>query len=203
MIVGIIDYGMGNLYSVRTTLEYFGFCDTIVVTSPNELKKCDKIILPGVGAFKKAMDILRATRLDEAIVYFASQLERPIMGICLGMQLLTDSSTEGEYTKGLGLISGCVERFNMSSLKIPHVGFNEVSFESESVLFANFNLENPDFYFTHSYRVQEVRSGLVSTCLYGESFVATFEKNNIYGTQFHPELSQTNGLKLFENFLRL
>lgn len=203
MIVGIIDYGMGNLYSVRTTLEYFGFCDTIVVTSPNELKKCDKIILPGVGAFKKAMDILRATRLDEAIVYFASQLERPIMGICLGMQLLTDSSTEGEYTKGLGLISGCVERFNMSSLKIPHVGFNEVSFESESVLFAKFNLENPDFYFTHSYRVQEVRSGLVSTCLYGESFVATFEKNNIYGTQFHPELSQTNGLKLFENFLRL
>lgn len=203
MIVGIIDYGMGNLYSVKSTLEFFNICKIVLISNSKELHKCDKIILPGVGSFQKAMETLKTTGLNEAIIAFASHLERPIMGICLGMQLLTTSSTEAGHTKGLELIDGSVEKFDIQNLKIPHVGFNEVSFKDDSSLFSNFHLKNPDFYFTHSYRVQDVKNAITATCDYGESFVAAFEKDNIYGTQFHPELSQTNGLKLFENFLRL
>lgn len=203
MIVGIIDYGMGNLYSVKSTLEFFNICKIELISDSKVLHKCDKIILPGVGSFQKAMETLKKTGLNEAIITFASHLERPVMGICLGMQLLTTSSTESGYTKGLELIDGTVEKFNIQNLKIPHVGFNEVSFKADSSLFSNFNLKNPDFYFTHSYRVQEAKNAITATCDYGETFVAAFEKDNIYGTQFHPELSQTNGLKLFENFLRL
>lgn len=203
MKIGIIHYGMGNLYSIERTLKHLGYENIVAVSRPEQLSICDKIILPGVGAFKQAMEKLLNTDLTEGIIDYANNLQRPLLGICLGMQLLMQSSTEGEFTRGLSLIQGDVEKFESDKIKIPHVGFNEVSYDSESILFSHFKLKNPDFYFTHSYRISSVKNAVIGTCFYGETFVASFEKDNIFGTQFHPELSQSNGLQLFQNFLSL
>lgn len=203
MKVGIINYGMGNLYSVSSTVKYLGVTDVEYVLTPDVLTHCDKIILPGVGSFKKAMDQLSDTGLGQGVIEYAKTLHRPVLGICLGMQLLTNSSTESGFTEGLSLIDGHVEKFQDGNVRIPHVGFNDISFSKESILFKNFDLENPDFYFTHSYRVCSINDALSAFCNYGGEFIAAFEKDNIFGTQFHPELSQFNGLKILKNFLEI
>lgn len=202
-LITIVDYGMGNLWSVQSAVRYLGY-NSVVSSKPSEVANADILILPGVGSFRAAMRALKNSRLDEAILEASLSRERKIMGICLGMQLLAMQSTEGGETSGLGLIPAQVERFDvakMGGLKVPHIGFNEVRSQDQSILFKNI-APSSDFYFVHSYRLRaDEFHGCHAICHYGQDFVAAYEHENIYATQFHPEKSQTNGLKLLDNFL--
>ena len=202
-LITIVDYGMGNLWSVRSAVRYLGY-NSVLSSKPSEIANADVLILPGVGSFRAAMQALKNSGLDEAILEAVSSRERKIIGICLGMQLLAMHSTEGGEASGLGLIPTQVERFDiaeMGSLKVPHIGFNEVRSQDQSILFKNIE-PSSDFYFVHSYRLRaDEFHGCHAICHYGQDFVAAYEHENIFATQFHPEKSQTNGLKLLNNFL--
>ena len=201
--VGIVNYGMGNIKSIENSLLYLG-CRFKVLSNPDKISSYSHLILPGVGSFKKAIENLKINCLHEAIQECENNKGINLLGICLGMQLLCESSSEGGFTKGLSLIKNKVETFTQKEIgnkKIPHVGFNQVKIEKDSSLFKNIN-DNSDFYFDHSFRViQNKNLKNFQTCEYGTKFVASFEKDNIYGTQFHPEKSQSNGLTLMYNFL--
>ena len=201
--VGIVNYGMGNIKSIENSLLYLG-CRFKVLSNPDKISSYSHSILPGVGSFKKAIENLKINGLHQAIQECANNKGINLLGICLGMQLLCESSSEGGFTKGLSLIKNKVETFTQKEIgnkKIPHVGFNQVKIEKDSSLFKNIN-DNSDFYFDHSFRViQNKNLQNFQTCEYGTKFVASFEKDNIYGTQFHPEKSQSNGLTLMYNFL--
>ena len=203
MIV-VIDYGMGNVWSVISALKYLG-ATVELVRNPKILAQADVMILPGVGSFRKGMENLKESGLDEAIRLAVTANNARILGICLGMQLLGSQSTEGGETAGLGLIANRVEPFTTNELgynKIPHVGFNLVYFSEQKGLFGDLP-ELSDFYFTHSYRMLvDNIGGRYATCSYGIDFLAAFEIGNICGAQFHPEKSQTNGLILLRNFLK-
>lgn len=200
----IVDYGMGNLWSVFSALQYIG-CHPAISSDPNEIGQAPMLVLPGVGSFNRAMKALSDRHLDTAILE-AVQIRRvKILGICLGMQLLGTVGCEHGQTLGLGLIPQAVEPFDLSrteALKIPHVGFNEVWANTEATLFKKLPI-NPDFYFVHSYRMAGTSlQGRKSFCEYGEKFLAAYEADNIYATQFHPEKSQMNGLVLLRNFIK-
>ncbi|KRA55347.1 imidazole glycerol phosphate synthase subunit HisH [Devosia sp. Root635] len=199
----IIDYGMGNLQSVVNALRYLDV-DPIVSSDPKLVRDADTLLLPGVGSFRKAMDELNASGLAEAIQHAVTVQHHKILGICLGQQLMAEFGTEDGGCNGLGLVPGVVDRISQPSggqIKVPHVGFNRVSFEPESRLFYGF--EGPvDCYFVHSYSLGvQARPGLAALCDYGAPFVAAYENDNLYCTQFHPEKSQTNGLRILSNFI--
>ena len=160
------------------------------------------LILPGVGSFKNAMDNLSSKGLDTIIKKVVKEDKKPIIGICLGMQLLCTSSMEEGFNKGLDLIDAVVEKIDEKDLKVPHVGFNQVKPHINSQLFKDMG-KSVDFYFTHSFKVNSCVDINQSMCLYGNKFISSFEKDNIYAVQFHPELSQVNGLKLLENFIKI
>ena len=201
--VTLIDYGMGNIWSVISALKYLG-CNVIVSSDPNVIKEAETLLLPGVGSFRKAMESLRNLKLDQAIIESVQGDGKKILGICLGMQLLGSRSSEDGETVGLNLIPASVEEFSMKDVgahKIPHIGFDQVSSRAEAKLFQGLP-ESPDFYFVHSFRMLPTGlSGISATCRYGTDFLAAYEKDNIFATQFHPEKSQTNGLMLLRNFL--
>lgn len=201
--VGIVDYGMGNLYSVIGAFEYIGSTVELIY-EPDQILEHNNLILPGVGSFRMGMDNLSDRGLDVAIIDSVLNKRSKILGICLGMQLLGSSSTEDGYTNGLGLLPNKVEEFNQDELsgkKLPHTGFNSISYENENSFFVN--LPNmSDFYFIHSYRmIPNAKQKDYATCNYGVDFLAAIKFENIYGAQFHPEKSQTNGLTLLKNFL--
>ncbi|WP_286829429.1 MULTISPECIES: imidazole glycerol phosphate synthase subunit HisH [Kordiimonas] len=197
----IVDYGMGNLHSVLGALRYLGV-EPIVSGDPADVAKADSLILPGVGSFYKAMAKLEETGLADALREVVLVKNRKILGICLGQQLMAGYSVEDGGRSGLGFFSGSVTRLpRKAGLKVPHVGFNKVRFEQDSRLFSGFG-RPVDFYFVHSFRLNvENRPGSTALCNYGEDFVAAYEYENIFCTQFHPEKSQTNGLRLLSNFL--
>lgn len=202
--VGIVDFGMGNLNSVCNALKFLGLEFTIIL-KPDDLNNLTHIILPGVGSFKKAMTNLSLLNLVEKIRSSVLNEKKKILGICLGMQLLGSSSTEDGYTEGLSLINNRVRIFSTKETKkksIPHVGFNTIKiFNNRSFFFNKIN-DNSNFYFIHSYRM--LREELIDNyalCNYGSDFLAAFNYKNIFGTQFHPEKSQSNGLQLLYNFL--
>ena len=201
--VTIVDYGMGNIWSVASALKYLG-CEVIVSADHKRIQSADTLILPGVGSFAKAMKSLKQLGLDEAILESAVTRKVKLLGICLGMQLLGLESTEDGTTSGLKLIASGVDKFTqdeLGSLKTPHIGFNKVTTKSQSVLFKGIQGAG-DFYFVHSYRMLPTNmGGLSSTCTYGIEFLAAYEEENIFATQFHPEKSQASGLKLLQNFL--
>ncbi len=201
--ITVIDYGMGNIWSVLSALRYLG-CNPIVSSAPNEIARAESLLLPGVGSFRKAMSTLRQTGLDQAILHAVEIKGKKILGICLGMQLMGSRGSEDGDTPGLGLIPTSVDKFSSQEIganKIPHIGFNQVRSKPDARLFRGLP-EASDFYFVHSYRMLcEGLSGKTATCLYGTEFLAAYEQNNIYATQFHPEKSQTNGLLLLKNFL--
>jgi glutamine amidotransferase len=201
--VAVIDYGMGNIWSVLSAFNYLG-ADAYLVNQPKAIIDADFVVLPGVGSFRKAMVTLSAQGLADAILEAALIKQSKLLGICLGMQLLASSGTEDGETKGLGLIDNKVDLFTHKELngeKVPHVGFNSVNFNKRIGFFEDLP-DQADFYFVHSYKmVLEQFKGNFGTCNYGIDFLAAFEYNNIYGTQFHPEKSQTNGLILLKNFL--
>ena len=200
MKIVIVDYGMGNIRSIVGALKHLGVNEISISSDFEEIRTCDKLVLPGVGSFGKAMNQIKEKQLDKSLYQVVVKEKKPILGICLGMQLLGISSTEDGFNEGLKFINGDVTKFESTSLKIPHVGFNQVVFANNTLLYKNFP-PMADFYFTHSYKMRSTISIKQSFCDYGGEFIASFEVDNIAGVQFHPELSQSNGLKLLKNFI--
>lgn len=208
-MIAVIDYGMGNVASIRNMIRKVGG-EAVVVTEPQKLGDPSAIILPGVGAFDNAMEKLEIAGWDK--VLRAHVLERgvPFLGICLGMQLLFERSEEG-VRPGLGFVKGQVLRFldgmrdnNARLLRIPHMGWNEIQPRfAGSALFKGLE-DNSRFYFVHSYHVVCADSqDIAATCLYGNNFVCAIARRNVFATQFHPEKSHRFGMKLFQNFLEI
>jgi glutamine amidotransferase len=198
----IVDYGMGNITSIISALNYIGQDNVVVSNDTHILNDADKLILPGVGNYATAVAKIRKLNLDTQIEELVINQKKPILGICLGMQLLGCSSTESGYNSGLSLVKGVVDKFCKSELKVPHVGYNQVMPSQQSRLYRGIE-GNPDFYFTHSFKMLSESSIGQSFCCYGEDFIASFELDNVAGVQFHPELSQKNGLQLLKNFIEL
>jgi glutamine amidotransferase len=200
MKIVIVNYGMGNIKSIMSTIKYLGVNDVLLSDDYEVLNSADKIILPGVGSYAKAMSMINQYKIDKILYELSIINKKPLLGICLGMQLLCNSSTEDGFNKGLSFINADVTKFEDQTIKIPHVGFNQVIKNTNSKLFQNIS-DQSDFYFTHSFKVTSSEDINQSICNYGQNFIATFEVDNIYATQFHPELSQNNGLQLLKNFL--
>jgi len=197
-MIGIIDIGMGNIKSVVNAIYEQGF-DPFLISNPRDFNDATHIILPGVGHYKKAMQCLNEKNLNDSLKLHVLEYKKPLLGICLGMQLLLDSSEEGN-TSGLGLIKGSVKKFNSELLRVPHVGWNNITFNQEHPVFHNVPSDS-DYYFVHSFYCHTTNpdSALASTD-YGHDFTSIVMNENIIGTQFHPEKSQINGLKIIENF---
>lgn len=200
MKIVIVDYGMGNIMSLVSTLSFIGVENVELSSDYKILKSADKLVLPGVGSFGKAMYQMREKKIDIYLEELILDEKKPILGICLGMQLLGLSSTEDGYNDGLGFVNGHVVKFDCLDLKVPHVGFNQVKINEKRKLY--YGIPNmSDFYFTHSYKMTSSDQINQSMCDYDGEFIASFECGNIAGVQFHPELSQCNGIKLLENFV--
>ncbi len=200
--VTIIDYGSGNLFSIRNALEYLGYGSEIT-DSPKKIAKSKICILPGVGAFNASMRIIKKKKIFDSVCE-VNDKKNKILGICLGMQLLCKSSTENILSKGFNFVNLKVDKFKKKkNFKYPHVGFNNIS-NNKNMRMLKSLPSNPDFYFDHSLRTSITDKLDVETSItnYGENFVSCFEKDNIFGTQFHPEKSKTNGLKLISNFIK-
>lgn len=202
----IVDYGMGNLFSIKSAINKLGYTSNIS-SSEKEIIDATHIILPGVGEFRKAMDNLKKLSLDRVIIQLSKNKKVKILGICLGMQLLCNSSVEGgKLTKGLGLINADIVRLDKDeNYKLPHIGFNEVEFMKDSI-FSNNSSVKIDFYFVHSYCLanhNDQDESILGFSHYKNRFISYFQNDPIYATQFHPEKSQTNGLKLLKLFLDL
>lgn len=200
-MIGIVDYGLGNLRSVAGAVERVGF-EAIVTREPQELEAAEKLILPGVGAFGDGMRNLQRLGLIPILSTLVLGQKRPILGICLGFQLLARESSEFGVHKGLGWIEASVEKIDThGKLRLPHVGWNDLFQCKECILFEGIPLDAL-FYYVHSFQVKcEESDGVAGECEYGTRFTAVLAKKNIYGTQFHPEKSQKWGLQLLKNFL--
>lgn len=205
-MVAIVDYRMGNTRSVAKTIKAIGY-DAVLTSDKKELQNSSHIILPGVGAFADGMHNLRELGLIEILEEEVKKKGKPFLAICIGQQLLADEGTEhGGPHQGLGWIPGQAKRFNIdeSRYKIPHVGWNNITIRTQSPLFQHIENSTPDFYFVHSYHLHATHpEDVIATCDYGEQFVAAVQKDNIFGTQFHPEKSQGLGVQVLKNFLSL
>jgi len=202
-MIGIVDYGIGNIKSIFNSLQFNNDGNKYkisLVSSKQEIAGCEKIILPGVGAFGESMNRLHERDLVGVIKDCVSN-NVPLLGVCLGMQLLASKSFEGGEIDGLGLIDGKVIKIDWSGVNIPHMGWNSVVHDNNKLF--NGIENNSDFYFVHSYHfVPSNKDEILSTTDYGERFVSGIRKGNIYGVQFHPEKSQRDGLRLLRNFMR-
>lgn len=200
MIV-IVDYGMGNIGSIRNILQKVGAKDVLISHDYDIVKQADKLILPGVGAYDAGMQNLQKYNLVEVLRENALELKKPMLGICLGMQLLGQSSEEGEM-RGLDLIPFENRRFsNDSNLKIPHMGWDYVQIERSAPIVKNLD-GNQRYYFVHSYHaVCHDEENVLMSCHYGCKFAAAVIKDNIIGVQFHPEKSHQFGMRLLKNFV--
>ena len=202
-MIGIINYGLGNLFSLRSSFEAIG--ENVIVTGdPKEITACDRLILPGVGAFRDAANLLSKTGLDKVIKNEAAS-GKPILGICLGMQLLLDISYEYGEWKGLGLIPGAIrpikERIG-EDLLIPQIGWNALKLYHDHPLFAD-TAEGDYVYFVHSYYADTSPEHVIATTEYGAELTAAVAKDNVIGCQFHPEKSGPVGLKILRRFCAL
>lgn len=202
-MIAIIDYGVGNLFSLSSSFKAIG-ADTVITGDPEIIKKADKLILPGVGAFGDAAEKLRCSGLDNVIKAEAEK-GKPLLGICLGMQLLFEKSYEYGEHEGLGLVKGQVVPMQGSipeKLKIPHIGWNALIFKAENPLFKY--IKNGDcVYFVHSFYAENCDASLIATAEYGKELCAAVADKNIFGCQFHPEKSGDVGLKILKAFCEL
>ncbi len=198
-MIGIIDYGAGNLFSLKNALDYLGLKNTIT-SSAQDIRDADRLILPGVGAFPDAMKMLVQSGLTDTIVEEAEK--KPLLGICLGMQMLFDYGYEFEEVRGLSLIPGEVRRIKAPGLKIPHMGWSDVKFENGCALSEGIR-EGCMFYYVHSYRAVTEKQYVSLYSEYGEYVPGLVFKGDVYGTQFHPEKSGEIGLRLLRNFAKL
>jgi glutamine amidotransferase len=196
----IIDYNVGNLHNLKNALDFSGI-ENRLVTNPDEVKKADRILLPGVGAFAPAMDHLKKSGMLEALQE-KFQSGAPMLGVCVGAQLLMDNSEEDGFHYGLGWIKGKVKRFS-HELKIPQIGWNSVKKQKNNLLFKHVS-DEMYFYFVHSYHlVLRNRDQVLGMTNYGYDFASVVCKENLWGVQFHPEKSQNAGLQLLKNFCTL
>jgi imidazole glycerol-phosphate synthase subunit HisH len=198
----VVDYDICNLKSVAHALELFG--EKVLISNKKEdLKDSEKIVLPGVGAFSEGMGNLKRLGLIEPLTDEVMKERKPFLGICLGMQLLATSGFEGGMTQGLNWIPGEVRKLNPvdRNTRVPHMGWDEITVKQDNPFFPGLK-RGKDFYFAHSFHfTPSSNECVVATCDYAGGFVAAVQKDNIFATQFHPEKSQENGLKLLENFL--
>ena len=202
-MVAIVDYGVGNLFSLKSSFAAIG-AEIVVTDSPEVLKNADRIILPGVGAFGDAAEKLRQTGLDKVLVELANQ-GKPLMGICLGMQLLFDKGYEYGEHDGLGLISGNVKPIAdviPKDLKIPHIGWNQLDFGKGCPLF-KYLKEGDCVYFVHSFYAADCDESVIATAEYGANLTAAARRGNVYGCQFHPEKSGNVGLNILRAFCEI
>lgn len=199
-ITAIVDYGVGNLFSLRSSLEFLG-CDVIVTDKEDELINAKRIILPGVGAFEDAVKKLRQTGLDKTVIECAKN-GKPLLGICLGMQMLFDNSLEYGNHKGLGLIPGSVVPLKGKidvGLKVPHIGWNKLSYKKDEDLFKYIDSEAYTYY-VHSYYADTDDSYIIADSEYSIKVTGAVRNANVYGTQFHPEKSGKHGLLMLKAF---
>ena len=210
MSIAVIDYGSGNLKSAAKALEAaannINISSKIIVSSdPKTIKQSDKIVLPGQGSFRDChLGIKKISGLDEALNEFVLEKKKPILGICVGMQLFAKTGYESQETKGFGWIDAEVRKINHinKKLKLPHMGWNELELKKDFFLFSKIKNKS-HVYFIHSYEfMTKQKDCVVATTNYGNSIIAAVAKENIVGTQFHPEKSQKNGLIILENFLK-
>lgn len=201
MKIALIDYGAGNLFSVQRALKFAG-ADFYIAARPEQIIKADKLILPGVGAFCDGMNGLKKNRLNQAIKQ-AVQQQKPIFGICLGMQLMMSSGHEFGIHQGLGLIDGVVNKIKTQA-KLPHIGWNNLKIIKPTSLLAGIN-SGDYFYFVHSFVTRPKNRSVTtaSTNYGGDNFCSVLEYKNIYGTQFHPEKSGPKGITIYQNFVNL
>ncbi len=202
-MIAVIDYGAGNLQSVVKALNYIG-CQNFITDSKEELFKADGAILPGVGSFGDAMDCMNSSGAAQAVLEFAKS-GKPLLGICLGLQLLFDKSEESPGAKGLGLLKGSITRIPNAggTLKIPHMGWNSLDIKKHDALFEGIDGE-PYVYFVHSYYLKADDESIVSSRTnYGVEIDASVSSGNIYAMQFHPEKSGRVGLQILRNFAKL
>jgi len=202
-MIAVIDYGMGNLRSVSKALEAVG-AKVEVTDDASKIENADALVLPGVGAFCHGMENLKKIEIIPSILKSVKE-GKPLLGICLGLQLLFTKSYEHGKHDGLGIIEGSVKKFDFTNkdLKIPHMGWNQISIKKQDNIFKDVP-DNSYFYFVHSYYVEpEDKSRILASTKYGLKFTSAVIKNNIFGVQFHPEKSSDLGLKILENFVGL
>lgn len=202
-MIAIVDYGMGNVLSVRNSLEYLGL-EAEITRSPEVLRKATHLILPGVGAFGDAMKNLDKLGLVKPLEQEILTKNKPLLGICLGLQLMAKSSLEHGSHRGLGWFDADVVPFQKEQgMKIPHMGWNRIGILRPHPVFEKIQPDNMDFYFVHSFHmVCHEGADVLATCDYGIAFTAAVSRGNIVATQFHPEKSQDSGLQFLENFSR-
>lgn len=199
-MLAIIDYGMGNLHSVQKALEYIG-TRAEITSDAKIIEKADQVILPGVGAYRDCSTMLKKSGMD-IVTYNTIEQGKPLLGICVGMQLLFSNSEEGGFYEGLNLFDDTVSRLKTTKNKIPHMGWNQVSVVGDCQLLAGLDGEN--FYFVHSYAAHNIEAAWVKGITgYDIPFVSCIQKGNTVATQFHPEKSGEAGLQLLKNFLQL
>lgn len=196
-MIGIVDYGLGNLFSLANALKYIG-AEFSYVKTPDEIEGKSSLILPGVGAFPEGMKRLAESGMTQALTAY----KKPLLGICLGMQLLFDSSEEFSFTKGLGLIPGKVVRLSGDNIKIPHIGWNLLEDVKESPIIKGLG-DKAFVYFVHSYKALTEDKYLVAASDYHQKITAIASNGNVYGTQFHPEKSGDAGIIILKNFINL
>lgn len=195
-VIGVVNYGIaGNIHSVKKAIEKAGG-KTLVINKPSDFNLVDKLVIPGVGSFKDAMQELESDNFIESIQEF----DKPILGICLGMQIMGDLGFEFGKTKGLGLLEAEVKPI-LCEDKIPHMGFNKISIKTFNALLSG--IEDEEFYFMHSYEMVNYTDVAALTKYKSHSFVSAIHKKNLYGVQFHPEKSREAGIKLLSNFIKL
>jgi glutamine amidotransferase len=204
-MISILDYGSGNINAIKNIYERLNIPFEFAQTK-NEIEKADHIILPGVGAFDETISTLQQKNLLEVLNRKVLDQKTPLLGICVGMQMLADSSEEGQL-QGLGWIPGKVKKFDKNLIpgkpKLPHLGWNSIEVVKDSPLFKNVDSE-VGFYFVHSYYYECAdTTHVMATCEYGKTFHAAVNKDNVYGVQFHPEKSHENGIELLRNFSNL
>lgn len=194
---------MGNIHSVQKALEFLGV-QTLVTNNPQQIKKCDKVVLPGVGAFDDAVLELERRGLICALSEYVKN-KKILLGICLGMQLLFEESEEGSIVKGLGILKGKVARFkDRKNLKVPHIGWNRLKIKRSDCALLEGMADNSYVYFCHSYYPEPAdKSQVAATTDYGTEFASVVWQDNVYGVQFHPEKSQDIGMKILKNFVQL
>ncbi len=197
--IAVVDYGMGNRRSVEKALEHVG-AQAILTSDHDLLRTAEALIVPGVGAFPAGMRKLRALGLDRLIVERA-QAGTPVLGICLGMQLLFEDSVELEPAAGLGLLAGTVTPLRTGGLRVPHIGWNDVRFERPCALTADLPAPGRPFYHVHSFAVRPINvQDVVATAQYGETFATIVAHGSVFGVQFHPEKSSRDGLRMLASF---
>ncbi len=197
----IIDYGVGNTHSVSNAISYLGYKKLKISDSEEQIKKADALILPGVGAYEEAIKNLRVRNLEDLLNEEVLVKKKPILGICVGMQMLSEGSEENGWHKGLNWMKGKVKKLELpEKFAIPHVGWNNISIGNKEPMFNRIENDS-NFYFDHSYYFDCADDIMAAWCDYGKKVTAAVQKDNIFGVQFHPEKSQTNGLKFFRGFL--